>query len=95
MLPSSDRLLVVGMLQVEVYDNQDGTYSLSYKLLSEGQWVLHPTVDSVAVKQNDVIVQAQQGSLQAGDISFKLQQLTQDVAICGSRCRVQIQVQVQ
>ena len=93
MLPSANWLLTASMSQVEVYDNQDGTYSLTYKLPSKGQWVLHSTVDSVAVKQKDLIVQAQQGPLQGGDISFTLQQLTGDVAICGSRCRVQIQVQ--
>ena len=85
--------MTAGMLQVEVYDNQDGTYSLTYKLPSEGQRVLHPTVDSVAVKQNDLIVQAEQGPLQARDLNLILQQLTGDVVKCGTRCRVQIQVQ--
>lgn len=54
--------------------------------------MLHPTIDSVAVKQNDLLIQAEQGPLQARDISFTLRQLTGDVATCGSRCRVQIQV---
>lgn len=80
------------MSQVEVYDNQDGTYSLAYKLPSEGQWLLHPTVASVAVKQHDLMVQAEQGPLQARDISFTVQQLTGDAPVCGGRCRVQIQV---
>lgn len=93
MLQSANQPMTADVSQVEVYDNQDGTYSLTYMLPSEGQWVLHPTVDSVAVKQNDLIVRAEQGPLQAGDISFTLQQLKGDVSMCGSRCRVQIQVQ--
>ena len=93
MLPSANQQLTASVSQVGVHYNQDGTYSLTYKLPSEGQWVLHPTVESVAIKQNDLLVQAEQGPLQARDISFTLQQLTGDVAMCGSRCRVQIQVQ--
>ena len=93
MLQSADQPMTADVSQVEVYNNQDGTYTLTYKLPSEGQWVLQPTVDSVAVKQNDLIVRAEQGPLQAGDISFTLHQLKGDVSMCGSRCRVQIQVQ--
>lgn len=77
---------------MEVFDIQDGTYSLVYKLPSEGQWVLHATVDTVAVRQYDLIVRAEQGPVQAEDISFTLQQLTGDSAVCGNHCRVQIQV---
>ena len=77
--------------QVQVCDNHNGTYSLAYNLPLEGQWVLHPTVDGVAVKQHGLMVQAKYGPLQAADISFTLHH-AQDAACCGGCCRVQIQV---
>lgn len=85
-------LLSVPVSQAEVYDNRDGTYSLTYNLPTEGQWVLHPTVNKAAVRQQDLILQAEQTPVQARDITFTLQQPTGGVAACGDVCRVLIQV---
>lgn len=85
-------LLSVPNLQVEVYDNRDGTYSLIYNLPTEGQWVLRPAVNNAAVRQQDLTLQAEQPPVQARDITFTLQQPTGGIAACGDGCRVLIQV---
>ena len=81
-------------VQVQVHDNQDGTYSLTYSLPSEGPWVLSPHVDGVPLRQQGFPVTACFGALHAQDVFVSLQQ--QDGGhVCGSGCRLHIKVSKQ
>lgn len=81
-------------VQVQVHDNQDGTYSLTYSLPSEGPWVLSPHVDGVPLRQQGFPVTACFGAPHAQDVVVSLQQ--QDGGnVCGSDCSLHIKVATQ
>ena len=78
-------------VQVEVVDNQDGTYNMMYSLSSEGDHTLHPQVDGNPLRQHGFPVMAAFGPLQAQDVVASLQD--QDEGhICGGVCSVHVKV---
>jgi len=78
-------------VQVQVVDNQDGTYSLMYSLSSEGGYTLHPQVDGAPLRQQGFPVMAAFGPLQAKDVVAGLQD--QDEGhVCGGVCSVHVKV---
>ncbi|KAL0032084.1 hypothetical protein WJX77_004214 [Trebouxia sp. C0004] len=76
------------MSEVQVVDNQDGTYNLMYSL-SEGDHTLHPQVDGTPLRRHGFPVMAAFGSLQAQDVVASLQD--QDEGhVCGGVCNVHV-----
>ncbi|DBA83503.1 TPA: hypothetical protein ACH3X2_006431 [Trebouxia sp. C0005] len=78
------------MPQVQVVDNQDGTYNLMYSLSSEGEHTLHPHVEGTPLRQHGFPVMAAFGSLQAQDVVASIQDRDEG-HICGGVCTVHVE----
>ena len=78
-------------LQVQVLDNQDGTYSLAYTLPALGQWVLHVQVDSQPIRQQGYSIATRLGPVQVEDIEATV---AEGGNVCGETCTLHIQVTV-